>query len=73
LSSQIQKPHIMTKYLVTDIEFDTDGEELDLPTSMTIEVPDDIENEYDIEEYISDEISNISGFCHFGFHSEKVS
>lgn len=64
----------MKKYLVTDIEFDTDGEELDLPTSMTIEVPDDIEDdEYEIQEYLSDEISNISGFCHFGFHIEKVS
>ena len=64
----------MKKYLVTDIEFDTDGEELDIPTSMTIEVPDDIEDdEYEIQEYLSDEISNISGFCHFGFHIEKVS
>jgi len=51
-------------YIVTDIKYDTDGEELDLPKELTITVPAD---EEDVEEYISDEISNITGFCHKGF------
>jgi hypothetical protein len=54
----------MTKeYLVTDIIYDTDGEVLDLPKELKINVPDD----EDAVEYISDEISNITGFCHKGF------
>ena len=52
------------EYLVTDIEYDTDGEDIDLPKELKITVPDD---EEDPLEYISDEISKITGFCHNGF------
>ena len=51
---------------VSNIKYDTDGEEVDLPTTLTIIVPDDVEFD-DIEEFISDEISNVTGFCHEGF------
>jgi len=57
------------KVSVTDIQYDTDGEEVDLPTTLNIEVPDDMDGE-DVEEYISDEISNITGFCHTGFSTD---
>lgn len=53
------------EYKVTDIEWDTDGEsleDLDLSTEMTVEVPDGTD---DVEEYISDELSNITGFLSF--------
>ena len=53
------------KYRVFDIEYDTDGEQIDLPKEIEIEVSDDCE---DIEETISDEISNKTGFCHLGFN-----
>jgi hypothetical protein len=53
-------------YIATDIKYDTDGEDIDLPSQLEIEVPDNIEED-EIDEYISDEISNITGFCHFGF------
>lgn len=55
------------KYKVTDIKYDTDGEDVSLPTELYIEVPFDLEDGYEIEEYISDEISNQTGFCHKGF------
>jgi len=55
------------KYLVTDIIYDTDGEDINLPEELEIEVPEDIEDGYEINEFISDEISNITGFCHKGF------
>ena len=55
------------EYKVTDIEYDTDGEEIDLPKELSINVPDDLEEDYDKVEFISDEISNITGFCHKGF------
>ena len=57
------------KYIVTNIEYDTDGEVIDLPTTLTIDVPEDIisEGEDRIDIFVSDEISNITGFCHLGF------
>lgn len=54
-------------YKVTNIEYDTDGEDVSLPKELDIEVPADLEDGYEIEEYISDEISNQTGFCHKGF------
>ncbi len=55
------------KYTVTDIDYDTDGEKVDLPKELIIDVPDDITDEYEINEFISDEISNQTGWCHSGF------
>lgn len=60
------------KYLVTDIEWDTDGEDVDLPNELEIILPDDEElnSPEEIEEYISNEITNETGFCAFGFATE---
>ena len=55
------------KYQVSNIKFDTDGIETDLATNMIIEVDDEITDKDEIEEFISDEISNQTGYCHFGF------
>ena len=49
---------------VYNIKWDTDGEYVDLPTELVIDIPN---GEEDLEDYISDEISNVTGFCHFGF------
>jgi hypothetical protein len=57
----------MKKYTVYNIEYDTDGEDVDLPEKLEINVPDHITESEDIEQILSDEISNITGFCHFGF------
>jgi len=57
----------MKKYTVYDIKYDTDGEDVDLPEKLEINVPDHITESEDIEQILSDEISNITGFCHFGF------
>ena len=48
----------MVKHVVYNIEYDTDG--------AKVELPDDTDPE-DVEQLLSDEISNITGFCHFGF------
>lgn len=53
-------------YKVTDIKYDTDGEDISLPEELEINVPSDLDG-YEVEEFISDEISNITGFCHKGF------
>jgi hypothetical protein len=55
------------QYTVTNIQYDTDGAKVDLPKTMEIVVPDDVEGYEEIEEYISNEISNRTGYCHFGF------
>ena len=54
------------QYTVTNIQYDTDGEQVELPKELKINVPSRIHKD-DIENYISDEISNITGFCHLGF------
>ena len=61
----------MKNYTVTVSEYDTDGEVENLPLTLSILVPDDITDTEDIEEYLSDEISNLTGFCHKGFSYEE--
>jgi len=55
------------KKTVYNIGYDTDGEAVELPTELEIEVPDDLTEQEDIEDYLSDEISNVTGYCHKGF------
>lgn len=55
------------KYLVTNIDYDTDGENIDLPKELEIDVPNNLD-ENDISEFISNKISDITGFCHNGFN-----
>jgi len=57
-----------TNFVVSEITWDTDGEQVDLPTSFEIEVDlSENQNYEDIEQFISDELSNQTGFCHLGF------
>ena len=60
------------KAIVTNVKFDTDGEVVDLPVEFEIEVPSDIVEEQDIGDFVSDEISNITGFCHYGFEMKLI-
>lgn len=60
----------MAKKIVYDIKYDTDRVRVKLPKRLEIEVPDDIQDKDEIVEFLSDEISNITGFCHFGFMIE---
>ena len=69
---------------VFDIKWDTtdscSNQEIDIPTKMVLDVPDNIwdnekaevEKEIELENYIADKISDISGFCHDGFDYEIV-
>ncbi len=60
------------KAIVTEIKYDTDGEVIDLPIQLEIKIPDEIIDQEDIEDFVSDEISNITGFCHYGFEMEII-
>jgi hypothetical protein len=57
------------EFEVTKIKYDTDGVKVKLPKKMNIVVPDDVMSEgYEaIEQHISDEISNRTGYCHLGY------
>jgi hypothetical protein len=48
-----------------NIKWDTDGEDIALP--VEIELPEEMINEDDISDYIS----NKTGFCHTGFCVER--
>jgi hypothetical protein len=62
----MQREHFMK---AVNIQWDTDGESVDLPTE--IEIPDNL-IEDEISDYeISNYISNLTGFCHRGFVLEK--
>jgi len=53
------------KIIVTEIEYDSDDLS-GLPETLTIEVPD----EDNVSQFIGDKISDITGFCHFGFSTK---
>lgn len=55
------------EYLITNIEYDTDGRKPKLPKELKIVVPDDVQGYEEIEQFISDEISNRTGYCHKGY------
>lgn len=58
------------KYTATNIKWDTDGEDIDLPTTIEVVIPNEDFVKMDsqeIDDFISDYITNETGFCHFGF------
>ncbi len=59
-----------SKFSVKNISWDTDGEEVDLPTSTTLEV--ELEEDDDIDTVIGDALSDKFGFCLFSFDYEKA-
>lgn len=56
------------KYRVTDVRWDTDGEQIDLPTEFTVE----LELSEIVEDLLGDWLSDTVGFCHFGFEFEEI-
>lgn len=61
----------MKTYEVTNIDYDTGKTKILLPKTLTIDIPNDIEEQEEIIQYISDEISNITGWCHLGFNTKE--
>lgn len=67
----------MKIYRVFNIDWDCDDEETksQLPTEMIIEDKNDLtdeDGECSLTNFISDEITNLKGFCHFGCGYEEV-
>lgn len=61
----------MAKYAVLEIIWDADDAEdiADLPTAMEVEVADGLSGD-ELDEAISDAITEATGFCHKGFAVE---
>ena len=57
------------EYTITNIDWDVDhpAEYELLPDTMKVQVPEDVKEPEDIDEYISDKITEETGFCHKGF------
>ena len=76
----------MMKYHISNVKWDFDSEdfqqeigcdELDtsvIPTEFDITLDEDVKNlaEEDIEDIIGDIISDMYGFCHFGFYYKEI-
>ena len=67
------------RYQITDIQYDVDDpEDLDgLPESLLAEVPADVlareaRSSGEVDEFLSDWISNETGFCHKGFKAAPI-
>jgi len=52
---------------VFSIDWDTDGEEVDLPARLLVPIPEHMTDEEEVEDYISDTITEDTAFCHKGF------
>lgn len=50
------------KFKCTEIDWDTDGEQVDLPSELIVDVLGE-----EIDQAVSDAVSDATGFCHFGF------
>ena len=53
--------------IVTKIKYDIDDLTVQLPGQLLVVIPHTITDLDDIEVFVSDKISDITGFCHFGF------
>jgi hypothetical protein len=60
----------MFAYKVINIEWDTDGEDISLPEELSVIVPKDLlDSPEELDQFISDDISNQTGFCHKGYNT----
>jgi hypothetical protein len=61
-------PFDVKDYKVVNIEYDTDGENVDLPKEFTFSIPSNLDGE-DKLEMVSEMITEETGFCHLGFNT----
>ena len=61
------------KFKTYDIEYDTDGEEVDLPQEITLDVSDEDMEDFDPSCHLADCISDETGYCVLKFQWEQLS
>ena len=62
----------MEKIKAKNIQWDTDGYKPRLPKFIIVELPDDVIGEDEISDFVSDKITDITGYCHKGFELVPV-
>lgn len=64
----------MKKVHITGIRWDADNPEdiSHLSSEMILDVPEHVKDEDELEEFIEDELSNQSGFCHAGWERAEI-
>lgn len=55
------------KYLVYNILWETDGENVKLPQTIEVSIPNELNERWELEDCISNKISDITGYLHNGF------
>lgn len=61
----------LNPYDVTNIEWDGEEEEIShLPTEMIVHVPNKMDDDFEVFDFISETLSNLFGFCHMGFSTK---
>ncbi len=63
---------MIAQYRLTNINYDTDGAQVGLPPGLTIDIDEAGKTPGEIEEELSDAISDRTGFCHTGFNSVRI-
>ena len=63
---------LFMKIKVSNIKYDTDGLKVKLPKALTFIIKDGAISHNEIENIISNKISDRTGFCHFGFNFRIV-
>lgn len=59
-------PKPLLSVIVTDVKFDTDGEDVSLPATFEFSYDELLDGEA-LEQRVSDDLSAATGFCHTGF------
>ena len=65
-----RKTKMTRKYICTDICWDTDGEDTDLPEEVELEI--EAEDGVDVDELLADKLSDEYEFCVESFHYREV-
>jgi len=60
----------MKKYRIYDIVWDDDGDDVELPTEVTMNIS--IADGMDVDEELGEWLSDEYGYCHFGFNYEII-
>lgn len=60
------------KIKVSNIKYDTDGLKVKLPKALTFILKEEAISHNEIEDIISDKISDKTGFCHLGFNFRVI-
>ena len=69
--NDIMKKYAPTSVRIFNIKYDTDGEEVELPDELIMNIPKGATDET-IVDLASDYISDTTGFCHEGFDVSPI-